>query len=280
MRWTERQQTLLQAMGLRLWTPPGEAPAVAADAVPAPIVAPPASAPPAAPAMAAPVALPVAAPIAVAPRPAMPVALAPPAATSADAMDWPSLRDAVAGCRACGLCETRRQTVFGTGHPQAHCMVVGEAPGEQEDAQGEPFVGAAGQLLDRMLAALGLGRGDGTAAGSPAQQVFIANTLKCRPPRNRNPSPEELAACRPFLQRQVALVQPRVILAMGRFAVQSLLDSDAPIGRLRGTVHRWHGVPLVVTYHPAYLLRQPADKAKAWDDLCLAAELLARPAGR
>ena len=277
MRWTERQQTLLQAMGLRLWTPPGEAPAVAADAVPAPIVAPPASAPPAAPAMAAPVALPVAAPIAVAPRPAMPVALAPPAATSADAMDWPSLRDAVAGCRACGLCETRRQTVFGTGHPQAHCMVVGEAPGEQEDAQGEPFVGAAGQLLDRMLAALGLGRGDGTAAGSPAQQVFIANTLKCRPPRNRNPSPEELAACRPFLQRQVALVQPRVILAMGRFAVQSLLDSDAPIGRLRGTVHRWHGVPLVVTYHPAYLLRQPADKAKAWDDLCLAAELLARP---
>ena len=280
MRWTERQQTLLQAMGLRLWTPPGEAPAVAADAVPAPIVAPPASAPPAAPAMAAPVALPVAAPIAVAPRPAMPVALAPPAATSADAMDWPSLRDAVAGCRACGLCETRRQTVFGTGHPQAHCMVVGEAPGEQEDAQGEPFVGAAGQLLDRMLAALGLGRGDGSGSGSPAQQVFIANTLKCRPPRNRNPSPEELAACRPFLQRQVALVQPRVILAMGRFAVQSLLDSDAPIGRLRGTVHRWHGVPLVVTYHPAYLLRQPADKAKAWDDLCLAAELLARPAGR
>ena len=280
MRWTERQQTLLKAMGLRLWTPPGEAPAVAADALPAHIVAPLASAPPAAPAMAAPVALPVAAPIAVAPRPAMPVALAPPAATSADAMDWPSLRDAVAGCRACGLCETRRQTVFGTGHPQAHCMVVGEAPGEQEDAQGEPFVGAAGQLLDRMLAALGLGRGDGTAAGSPAQQVFIANTLKCRPPRNRNPSPEELAACRPFLQRQVALVQPRVILAMGRFAVQSLLDSDAPIGRLRGTVHRWHGVPLVVTYHPAYLLRQPADKAKAWDDLCLAAELLARPAGR
>ena len=280
MRWTERQQTLLQAMGLRLWTPPGEAPAVAADALPAHIVAPLASATPAAPVMAAPAVAPVAAPIAVAPRPAVPVALAPPAATPADALDWPALRAAVAGCRACGLCETRRQTVFGTGHPQAHCMVVGEAPGEQEDAQGEPFVGAAGQLLDRMLAALGLGRGDGSGAGSPAQQVFIANTLKCRPPRNRNPSPEELAACRPFLQRQVALVQPRVILAMGRFAVQSLLDSDAPIGRLRGTVHRWHGVPLVVTYHPAYLLRQPADKAKAWDDLCLAAELLARPAGR
>jgi uracil-DNA glycosylase family 4 len=275
MRWTERQQTLLQAMGLRLWTPPGEVPAAAADALPAPIALPPASAPPVAPALA-----PVAAPIPVGPRPAVPVALPPPGATPADALDWPALRAAVAGCRACGLCDTRRQTVFGTGHPQAHCMVVGEAPGEQEDAQGEPFVGAAGQLLDRMLAALGLGRGDGTAGGSPAQQVFIANTLKCRPPRNRNPSPEELAACRPFLQRQVALVQPRVILAMGRFAVQSLLDSDAPIGRLRGTVHRWHGVPLVVTYHPAYLLRQPADKAKAWDDLCLAAELLARPAGR
>ncbi len=277
MRWTDRQQTLLQAMGLRLWTPPGDAPVVAPDASPAPIVPPVAPAPPAAPAMASPLAVPVAAPTLVAPSPAVPIALSPHPATSADSLDWPALRTAVAACRACGLCETRRQTVFGTGHPQAHCMVVGEAPGEQEDAQGEPFVGAAGQLLDRMLAALGLGRGDGTAAGSPARQVFIANTLKCRPPRNRNPSPEELAACRPFLQRQVALVQPRVILAMGRFAVQSLLDSDAPIGRLRGTVHRWHGVPLVVTYHPAYLLRQPADKAKAWDDLCLAAELLARP---
>ena len=177
---------------------------------------------------------------------------------------WP-----VAGVSA----RVSRPGAVGVGHEQAHWLVVGEAPGENEDLQGEPFVGAAGQLLDRMLAALGLGRGDGT----PAQQVFIANTLKCRPPRNRNPSPEELAACRPFLMRQVALVQPRVILAMGRFAVQSLLDSDAPIGRLRGTVHRWRGLPLVVSYHPAYLLRQPADKAKAWDDLCLAAELLARP---
>ncbi len=153
-------------------------------------------------------------------------------------------------------------------------MVVGEAPGEQEDQQGEPFVGAAGQLLDRMLAALGLGRTEAT----PERQVFIANALKCRPPRNRNPTPDEQAACQPNLQRQVALVQPRVILAMGRFAVQSLLGSDAPIGKLRGTVHRWQGVPLVVTYHPAYLLRQPADKAKAWDDLCLAAELLQPPA--
>ena len=189
------------------------------------------------------------------------------------ALDWPALQDAVAGCRACSLCATRQQTVFGVGHRLAHCMVVGEAPGEQEDAQGEPFVGTSGQLLDRMLAALGLTRDD----APPERQVFIANALKCRPPRNRNPTPDELATCQPFLQRQVALVKPRVILAMGRFAVQSLLGSDAPIGKLRGQVHRWHGVPLVVTYHPAYLLRQPADKAKAWDDLCLAAELLQPP---
>jgi DNA polymerase len=180
------------------------------------------------------------------------------------------LRAAVAGCEACSLCKTRRQTVFGVGNQRAHCMIVGEAPGEQEDAQGEPFVGAAGQLLDRMLAALGLGRGD----AAPEQQVFIANTLKCRPPRNRNPAPEELAACQPFLERQVALVQPRAILAMGRFAVTQLLGSDAPIGRLRGQVHQWRGVPVIVSYHPAYLLRQPADKAKAWDDLCLLAEVL------
>lgn len=149
-------------------------------------------------------------------------------------------------------------------------MVVGEAPGEREDAQGEPFVGTAGQLLNRMLAALGLTR----AEAPPTRQVFITNTLKCRPPRNRNPTPAELAACAPFLARQVALVQPRVILAMGRFAVQSLLGSDAPLGQLRGQVHDWHGVPLVVTYHPAYLLRQPADKARAWSDLCLAASCL------
>lgn len=285
MRWTDRQQTLLQAMGLRLWAPVTvTAPADPTATQPAAVAAP---------------ARPAAPPAPVPVRPARPAgqvlatpglaapglaAAPPPAASPADNLDWPALRAAVAGCRACGLCESRRQTVFGVGHPQAHCMVVGEAPGEQEDAQGEPFVGASGQLLDRMLAALGLGRGGGagenSTAATPARQVFIANTLKCRPPRNRNPSAAELAACRPFLQRQVALVRPRVILAMGRFAVQSMLDSDAPLGTLRGTVHRWHGVPLVVTYHPAYLLRQPTDKAKAWDDLCLAAELLASPGDR
>jgi uracil-DNA glycosylase len=151
-------------------------------------------------------------------------------------------------------------------------MIVGEAPGEQEDLKGEPFVGAAGQLLDAMLAALGLSRNDGPAE----RQVFIANTLKCRPPRNRNPEPDELARCEPFLRRQIELVQPRIILAMGRFALQLLLRSDEAVGRLRGRVHQYEGVPLIVTYHPAYLLRQPADKAKAWEDLCLAASVAER----
>ena len=196
-------------------------------------------------------------------------------------MDWSALREAVAACTACKLCETRRQTVFGVGNAQAHWMIVGEAPGEQEDIQGEPFVGKSGQLLDNMLRALGLSRretpppgGEG-AAIDPARQVFIANTLKCRPPGNRNPLPDELAQCDHFLIRQIELVKPRIILAMGRFAVQSLLRSDEPIGRLRGRVHRYQGVPLIVTYHPAYLLRNLEDKARAWDDLCLAADTAA-----
>jgi DNA polymerase len=186
------------------------------------------------------------------------------------AMDWPQLRQAVADCRACQLCEGRKNTVFGVGHERAHWMIVGEAPGQQEDLQGEPFVGPAGQLLDSMLRAIALTRGE----AEPARQVFIANTLKCRPPGNRNPEPEELAQCEPFLNRQIALVQPRIILAMGRFAVQSLLRSSEPIGRLRGRVHAYQGVPLIVTYHPAYLLRNQADKARAWEDLCLALDTL------
>ena len=263
-RWSEHQQTMLREMGLRLWLPPKAAPAAGL----LPDIA--------APAAAAAVAW-VAAPVAAAPSASASAptqaAATPNRAQPAGAvasLDWPALRSAVAACTACGLCESRQQTVFGTGHLRAHCMVIGEAPGEHEDAQGEPFVGESGQLLDRMLAALGLSRQPGDAA----RQVYIANTLKCRPPRNRNPSPEELALCQPFLLRQVALVQPRVILAMGRFAVQSLLGSDAPVGQLRGQVHDWHGVPLVVTYHPAYLLRQPQAKAEAWDDLCRAAQLL------
>jgi uracil-DNA glycosylase len=199
------------------------------------------------------------------------------AATPAlDGLGWDDLRKTVEGCQACGLCGSRTQTVFGVGSIRSQWMVVGEAPGEQEDLQGEPFVGAAGRLLDQMLHALRLTRAepaDGTVI-EPARQVYIANTLKCRPPGNRNPQPEELQQCEPYLQRQLALLQPRIILAMGRFAVQSLLRSSEPIGKLRGRVHRYQGVPLVVTYHPAYLLRNPLDKAKAWADLCLAADTL------
>lgn len=200
-------------------------------------------------------------------RPAVTLGLRP---VGVDTMGWPALREAVSGCQACTLCDKRRQTVFGVGHPRAHWMVVGEAPGEEEDRQGEPFVGRSGQLLDRMLQAVGLGR----AEAPPEQQVFIANVIKCRPPGNRNPLSEEVAQCEPFLRRQVQLVQPRVILAMGRFAVDALLKSSEPIGKLRGKVHEYAGVPVIVTYHPAYLLRNPAHKAMSWDDLCLAREVL------
>lgn len=205
-------------------------------------------------------------------------------------LEWPvwsslnELESAVSECRRCGLCAMRRRTVFGVGHPQAHWMVVGEAPGEQEDRQGEPFVGAAGQLLDRMLGAIGLSRAQGEGV-LQAQSAYITNTVKCRPPQNRNPQPDELQACAPALQQQMALVRPRLVLAMGRFAAQQLLATDEPIGRLRGRVHRmvgepvaWAGeagLPVVVTYHPAYLLRNPIDKAKAWDDLCLALDTMA-----
>lgn len=189
-------------------------------------------------------------------------------------LDWSALRQAVAACRACALCESRKQTVFGVGHAQARLMIVGEAPGEQEDLQGEPFVGPAGKLLDNMLRAIGLARD----ATEPERAVFICNTLKCRPPRNRNPEPAESSRCAPYLERQIALVRPKLLLAMGRFAAQSLLGSDDAIGKLRGRVHQRAGVPVIVTYHPAYLLRTLADKARAWDDLCLAASVLDRAA--
>jgi uracil-DNA glycosylase len=280
--WTERQRAMLQAMGLHLHLPalmddPTAAVPAAAKAAPASV--PETDHPPAygggiAPAQSAGEA-PAHAYAGRASRsdaaPAPPVVL--PAALAA--LDWPALREAVAACRACSLCETRKQTVFGVGHPQAQWMVVGEAPGAEEDARGEPFVGRAGQLLDAMLRALQLTRAvDGDLAAVPAERrVYIANTLKCRPPGNRNPQPDELARCEPFLVRQIELLRPRLILAMGRFAVQALLRSNEPIGKLRGRVHQYQGVPLVVSYHPAYLLRNPADKGKAWDDLCLAAEV-------
>jgi len=180
------------------------------------------------------------------------------------AMAWPALDAAVAACTACGLCETRTRTVFGVGDRQAEWMLIGEAPGENEDLQGEPFVGQAGKLLDNMLGSLGLARG---------RNVFIANVLKCRPPGNRNPEAAEVVQCEPFLKRQIALVRPKVIVVLGRFAAQSLLRTTTPIGKLRGTVHSYEGIPVVVTYHPAYLLRTLTDKARAWEDLCLAREI-------
>lgn len=180
-------------------------------------------------------------------------------------MAWPELQEAVASCEACALCRTRKNTVFGVGDEHADWMLVGEAPGAEEDARGEPFVGQAGRLLDNMLAAIGLARGAG---------VYIANVLKCRPPGNRNPEPGEVAQCSPHLVRQIALIRPKLIVAMGRFAAQTLLASDASIASMRGRMFEYQGVPLVVTYHPAYLLRNMPDKAKAWEDLLYARRAL------
>ena len=181
------------------------------------------------------------------------------------ALAFDALAADIAQCRACGLSATRRQTVPGVGAIEATWMFVGEAPGADEDAQGEPFVGAAGQLLDSMLAALALSRDN---------DVFIANVLKCRPPGNRTPEPREVAACRPYLDRQIELVAPGLIVALGRSAACTLLGIDATVASLRHRVHRYRGTPLVVTYHPAYLLRTPADKAKAWEDLLFARRTL------
>jgi DNA polymerase len=176
-----------------------------------------------------------------------------------------ALVDDIAGCTACALCKTRRMTVPGVGDPRAQWMFVGEAPGADEDSQGEPFVGAAGQLLDNMLVALGLAR---------TENVYIANVLKCRPPNNRTPEPAEALACAPYLDRQIELIAPRLIVALGRSAAGRLLNTDAPVSSLRNRVHRYRGTPLIVTYHPAYLLRTPADKAKAWEDLLFARRTL------
>jgi uracil-DNA glycosylase family 4 len=184
------------------------------------------------------------------------------------AYDWPQLRERVAACTRCGLSATRTQTVFGVGNLQAEWLVVGEAPGADEDRQGEPFVGRAGQLLNAMLRSIGLKR----------EQVYIANVLKCRPPQNRDPVAAETMECLPFLDRQIALLKPRIMLVVGRIAAQNLLRTDAKVGTLRQQVHIFgaSGVPLVVTYHPAYLLRSPAEKRKAWEDLKFAREVFAR----
>lgn len=179
---------------------------------------------------------------------------------------WIEIKQAVPACTACALHKSRAQTVFGVGDENADWMLIGEAPGAEEDRLGEPFVGQAGKLLDNMLAAIDLKRGE---------NVYIANVLKCRPPGNRNPEPDEVEKCTPFLKRQIALIQPKLIIAMGRFAAQTLLASDASIASLRGRVYSYEGVPLIVTYHPAYLLRSLPDKSKAWADLVFARKTMA-----
>jgi DNA polymerase len=183
-------------------------------------------------------------------------------------VDWPELRARVAACTRCTLCNTRTQTVFGVGSLSAQWLIVGEAPGAEEDRQGEPFVGRAGQLLNSMLRAIGLAR----------EEVFIANVLKCRPPGNRDPAASEAAECLPYLEQQIALLKPKIMLAVGRISAQNLLRTDVTLGRLRQQVHHFGAsqVPLVVTYHPAYLLRTPTDKRKAWEDLKFAREVCAR----
>ncbi|MEA1051079.1 uracil-DNA glycosylase [Lamprobacter modestohalophilus] len=178
-------------------------------------------------------------------------------------MDWDALEASVAECRRCKLCQTRTKTVFGTGDRQAELLFVGEGPGQDEDRQGEPFVGRAGQLLNKMLAAVGLTR----------EQVYIANIVKCRPPGNRNPEPDEASACRPYLERQIALIQPKLIVSLGAVSANNLLGNTEAVGRLRGKRHYYQPgngtapIPLLVTYHPSYYLRSPAEKAKGWQDL-------------
>ncbi|NIW24328.1 MAG: uracil-DNA glycosylase [Gammaproteobacteria bacterium] len=190
-------------------------------------------------------------------------------AVDAGASDWEDLAGQVRACTRCALHTSRTQTVFGVGNTNADLLIIGEAPGADEDRQGEPFVGRAGQLLNAMLGAVHLARGD----------VYIANILKCRPPSNRDPKPAEAEACTPYLERQIAFIEPKVILAVGRIAAQWLLQSDQPIGRLRGTVHSYGtaNTPLVASYHPAYLLRSPLAKAKAWEDLVLVSRILNDP---
>ena len=214
--------------------------------------------------------LPVAeAAVQIAPVAAMPVALArSPVSVSADAivgLGWPELRDAIAGCSNCDLCQERQQAVPGVGDEQADWLFIGEGPGAEEDARGEPFVGQAGKLLDAMLAAIDLKRGE---------NVYIANAVKCRPPGNRTPEPAEMAACLPYLKRQITLIQPKLIVLLGRAAMHAVLNEDSALGASRGKLFEYRDgslvVPVIVTYHPAYLLRNLPDKAKAWEDLCLA----------
>ncbi|MDP5239552.1 uracil-DNA glycosylase [Uliginosibacterium sp. 31-16] len=198
------------------------------------------------------------------PASAMPAAQAP---SGVACMDWPALSEAVSACRACTLCERRKQAVLGVGDVQADWLFVGEGPGADEDERGEPFVGQAGKLLDAMLAAIQLKRGE---------NVYIANAVKCRPPGNRTPEANEIEACRPFLERQIALIRPKLIVALGRPAAQTLIGGEVKIGAARGRLFSYLDVPVIVSYHPAYLLRNLEDKARAWEDLCFAQDQMRR----
>jgi uracil-DNA glycosylase family 4 len=244
------RRAYLAAMGIDLWE---RRPPRPTSARPVTDTVPPVSSPPATPS-----AVPAAAPV-----PASPASSSPgPIVTG---LEWAPLEAQVKGCARCGLHATRTQAVFGVGSMRARWVFVGEAPGADEDRQGEPFVGRAGQLLNAMLTAVGLKR----------DEVYIANVLKCRPPGNRDPQPDEVEQCEPYLVRQIELIQPDLIVALGRHAAHSLLKTELPLAKLRGQRLRYHDIPLVVTYHPAYLLRNPADKRKAWQDLCLARSVLA-----
>jgi DNA polymerase len=196
-----------------------------------------------------------------------PTAAVPAAATDTRPGGLDELGASLQGCTLCKLSQGRTNVVFGTGNPAARLMFIGEGPGRDEDLQGEPFVGAAGQLLNKIIGAMGLRR----------EEVYIANTVKCRPPNNRNPEADELAACQPFLEQQVAFVQPEAIVLLGRVAMQAVLDTDAPLGRMRGDFHDWKGIPVRCTYHPAYLLRSPEDKGKTWADMQAVMQMLGLP---
>lgn len=270
---SERREAILREMGLGpLWKLRGQSHGTLARDASPPEGAPPVEAPPAAVAAPAPPAREAARDVAppatgVVPAIAAPDALRPASANPAvAAMGWDELEAAIRACAACGLCRDRRQAVPGVGDREADWLFVGEGPGAEEDAKGEPFVGQAGKLLDAMLAAIDLKRGE---------DVYIANSVKCRPPGNRTPEPEETAACWPYLERQIDLIRPRLIVALGRPAAQTLLQREVKIGAARGRLHDYQGIPVIVTYHPAYLLRNLTDKAKAWEDLVLARRTMA-----
>jgi DNA polymerase len=283
----DRQRAMLAEMGVRVWWPQrsdvaADEPRPQAQSAPEARVTPQADAFVAASPAQAVVLAEAPTPTRPEPRPspvrAVSAAVAdhPPLPEGVAQMDWAALQEAASACQACALCAARQAPILGTGHAQATWMVVGDLPSEEDDQQGQPFTGPEGVLLDNMLKAVGARRqtrdpqGPGSGPGSGAAEAYLTHAVKCRPPGGRNPEASELAVCAHYLSRQVALVQPRVILAMGRFAIQSLLGTTEPMGKLRGRLHEFQGVPVVVTYPPSTLLRNPADKAKAWADLVLA----------